>query len=92
MPLATKLLFLAVGLGLTWFVVLAFMHGATRRPTPTRSRIEPIGKRRYDHLWVVDRDDDRWCWSVEYPDGSEVCGWTFRKQAAYRAAFNMVPT
>lgn len=56
MPLITKLLFFAVGWGLTIFVILAFMRGATARPAP-RYRIEPIGRRRYNQLWIVDRDE-----------------------------------
>ncbi len=58
MPLATKLLFILIGLGLMTFLALAFMHGATSKPTPTPKRIEPIGRRRYDRLWVVDRGDN----------------------------------
>ena len=56
MPLATKLLFILIGLGLMTFLALAFMHGATSKPTP--ARIEPIGRRRYDRLWIVDKDLD----------------------------------
>jgi hypothetical protein len=59
MPLATKLLFVAVGLGLSAFIAWAFVRGATSKPTPrSPQRLEPIGKRRYDHLWIVDREDD----------------------------------
>ena len=53
---------------------------------------------RYREVWfmghtiLVRRTWWRWCWSVEYPDGSSIEGWTFGKRAAYRAVFNMVPT
>jgi hypothetical protein len=43
------------------------------------------------HTLLVQRRYARWCWSVEFPDGSEICGWTFSKRGAYRAAFNVVP-
>lgn len=56
MPLTTKLLFIAVALGLLIFVVLAFVHGATSSPAP--SRLASVSPRRYRHLWVVDRDEE----------------------------------
>ncbi len=45
----------------------------------------------WGHTLLVQRRYARWIWSVEFPDGSEICGWTFSKRGAYRAAFNMVP-
>ena len=43
------------------------------------------------HTLLVQRRLTRWCWSVEYPDGSTIYGWTFSKRGAYRAAFHLVP-
>ena len=49
MPVLTLILFLAVMWGLAVFIVLAFMHGATSKPTP-------ITRARARHLWIVDED------------------------------------
>lgn len=59
MPLATKLIFAAVGAGLALFVILSVLAGRARTPRVYHSRIEPIGRRRYSRLWVVDRDEER---------------------------------
>jgi hypothetical protein len=59
MPLVTKLLFLIVGLGLAAFVILAFRHGQPSISHREVRRIEPIGSRRYNKLWVVDPDEER---------------------------------
>ncbi len=44
-----------------------------------------------EYTLLVQRGLLRWWWTVEFPDGSSIEGWTFGKRAAYRAAFNMVP-
>lgn len=58
MPLITKILFVVVALGML-AVPIAIAHFQSRPPRRSRmpaSRIEPIGNRRYNRLWVVDRD------------------------------------
>ncbi len=45
----------------------------------------------WGHTLLVQRRLFRWCWTVEYADGSSIEGWTFSKRAAYRVAFHMVP-
>ncbi len=44
-----------------------------------------------EHTLLVQRRLGHWIWTVEFPDGSEIVGWTFSKRGAYRAAFNVVP-
>lgn len=62
MPLITKLLFLAVGLGLVTpalYNVFKASNASQRRYDRYRNRNpKPVGQRRYDRLWVVDRDDN----------------------------------
>ncbi len=59
MPLLTKILFVVVALGML-AVPIGIAHFQNRPPRRSRmsaSRIEPIGNRRYNRLWVVDRED-----------------------------------
>jgi hypothetical protein len=58
MPILTKILFVAVGLGLLAVpIALARWQGRPQHPMlPQQRRLEPIGKRRYDKLWIVDQD------------------------------------
>ncbi len=45
----------------------------------------------YGHTLLVQRRYGRWTWTVEFPDGSSIEGWTFSKRGAYRACFHAVP-
>ncbi len=45
----------------------------------------------WDHTLLVQRRYGRWTWTVEFPDGSSIEGWTFSKRGAYRACFHAVP-
>lgn len=60
MPLITKLLFIAVGIGLLTPALYNVWRAGTPRKPPRRLRdpYKPrqVSQRRYDHLWVIDRD------------------------------------
>jgi hypothetical protein len=63
MPLATKLLFIVVGLGLL-AVPIGLAHWQKQRSydRTRNTKIKPVGMHRYNRLWVVDpdrTDDDK---------------------------------
>lgn len=61
MPLATKILFLVVAMGLLVPALYNVYRAGTPRKPPRRRRDpykpQPVSERRYSRLWVVDRDD-----------------------------------
>lgn len=62
MPLVTKLLFAAIGIGLTFPLWLPIWQGSAmrqRRYERRRNRVnKPVSTQRYNRLWVVDRDPE----------------------------------